>query len=96
MVIDLHNTSRMLLIRMIIMMMRMNMIMKIKIAVKLPIFKLGVTKSYILSDLNNTKNSILTVNVSDDANDDDHFDDNHNGDDEHDDEDQNCHNCHNF
>ena len=42
MVIDLHNTSRMLLIRMIIMMMMMmNMIMKIKIAIKLPIFKLG-------------------------------------------------------
>ena len=41
MVIDLHNTSRMLLIRMIIMVMMMNMIMKIKMAIKLPIFKLG-------------------------------------------------------
>ena len=43
MVIDLHNTQRILTMMMImmIMMMMMNMIMKIKIAIKLPIFKLG-------------------------------------------------------
>ena len=45
MVIDLHNTPRILLMKMlimmIIMMIMMNMMMKIKIAITWPIFKLG-------------------------------------------------------
>ena len=39
MVIDLHNTQRMILTMM--MMMMMNIMMKIKIAITRPIFKLG-------------------------------------------------------
>ena len=41
MVIDLHNTSRMILRMMIIMMMMMNMMMKIKKAITRTIFELG-------------------------------------------------------
>ena len=45
MVIDLHNTQRILLMKMLIMMIMMiimmNMMMKIKIAITWPIFKLG-------------------------------------------------------
>ena len=41
MVIDLHNTQRIILTMMMIMMMMMNIMMKIKIAITLTIFKLG-------------------------------------------------------
>ena len=43
MVIDLHNTLRMIMMIMIIMMMMMNMMMKIKITITRSIFKLGFT-----------------------------------------------------
>ena len=40
MVIDLHNTQRMILTMMMMMIMMMNIIMKIKIVITRPIFKL--------------------------------------------------------